>query len=157
MRQACRLVDKEVELTVRGADTLMDNNVLNGIVDPLMRILRNAVDHGIEPPAQRQRWANSVGRIELSVLREGNAIVIDTRRWCNLGLTAIHQTSSGRGLLSADKSLEEDELARLILLPGFPLGAQQPRPQVPRGIGTDIVLQSIAGHEGALRIQTRSV
>ncbi len=157
VRQTCRLVDKEVELTVRGADTLMDSNVLNGIVDPLMHILRNAVDHGIEPPAQRQRLGKPpVGRIELSVLREGNAIVIRCQDdGAGLDLTAIRQTAVERGLLSADKSLEEDELARLILLPGFSTRGATTQTSG-RGIGMDMVYSRLLDMKGALRIQTRS-
>ncbi len=157
VRQTCRLVDKEVELTVHGANTLMDSNVLNGIVDPLMHILRNAVDHGIEPPAQRQRLGKPpVGRIELSVLREGNAIVIRCQDdGAGLDLTAIRQTAMERGLLSADKSLEEDELARLILLPGFSTRGATTQTSG-RGIGMDMVYSRLLDMKGSLRIQTRS-
>jgi len=157
VRQTCRLVDKEVELTVRGADTLMDSNVLNGIVDPLMHILRNAVDHGIEPPAQRQ-WLGKppVGRIELSVLREGNAIVIRCQDdGAGLDLAAIRQTATERGLLPADKPLEEDELARLILLPGFSTRSTTTQTSG-RGIGMDMVYSRLLDMKGSLRIQTRS-
>ena len=157
VRQTCRLVDKEVELTVRGADTLMDSNVLNGIVDPLMHILRNAVDHGIEPPAQRQ-WLGKppVGRIELSVLREGNAIVIRCQDdGAGLDLAAIRQTATERGLLPADKPLEEDELARLILLPGFSTRSTTTQTSG-RGIGMDMVYSRLLNMKGSLRIQTRS-
>lgn len=157
VRQTCRLVDKEVELTVRGADTLMDSNVLNGIVDPLMHILRNAVDHGIELPAQRQHLGKPpVGRIELSVLREGNAIVIRCQDdGAGLDLAAIRQTAMERGLLPADKPLEEDELARLILLPGF--STRDATTQTSgRGIGMDMVYSRLLDMKGSLRIQTRS-
>ena len=157
VRQTCRLVDKEVELTVRGADTLMDSNVLNGIVDPLMHILRNAVDHGIELPAQRQRLGKPpVGRIELSVLREGNAIVIRCQDdGAGLDLTAIRQTATERGLFPADKPLEEDELARLILLPGFSTRGATTQTSG-RGIGMDMVYSRLLDMKGSLRIQTRS-
>jgi len=157
VRQTCRLVDKEVELVVRGADTLMDSNVLNGMVDPLMHILRNAVDHGIESPVQRQRLGKpAIGRIELSVLREGNAIVIRCQDdGSGLDLAAIHQTALDRGVITADKALEEEELVRLILLPGF--STQDTTTQTSgRGIGMDMVYSRLLEMKGSLRIQTRS-
>jgi len=157
VRQTCRLVDKEVELTVRGADTLMDSNVLSGIVDPLMHILRNAVDHGIESPAQRRRLGKPpVGHIALSVLREGNTIVIRCQDdGAGLDLSAIRQIAMERGLLAADKPLEEDELVRLILLPGFSTRGATTQTSG-RGIGMDMVYSRLLDMKGSLRIQTRS-
>jgi chemotaxis protein histidine kinase CheA/ActR/RegA family two-component response regulator len=157
VRQTCRLVDKEVELTIRGADTLMDSNVLNSMIDPLMHILRNAVDHGIELPAERQRLGKSpVGHIELSVLREGNTIIIRCQDdGAGLDLTAIRHLATERGLLAADKPLEEEELARLILLPGF--STQGVATQTSgRGIGMDMVYSRLLDMKGSLRIQTQS-
>ncbi len=157
VRQTCRLVDKEVELTVRGAGTLMDSNVLNDMVDPLMHMLRNAVDHGIESPAERQRLGKPpVGRIELSFEREGNNILIRCQDdGAGLDLAAIRQTAMERGLISADQSLPDDELARLILLPGF--STRDAATQTSgRGIGMDMVYSRLLAMKGSLRIQTRA-
>jgi chemotaxis protein histidine kinase CheA len=157
VRQTCRLADKEAELVVRGADTLMDSNILNEIVDPLMHVLRNAVDHGIEPPAQRKRLGkHPVGRIELSVLREGNTIVMRCQDdGAGLDLAAIRQTATERGLLASDQPLAEDELARLILLPGFSTRGETTQTSG-RGIGMDVVYSRLLDLKGSLRIQTRA-
>lgn len=156
VRQTCRLVDKEAELTVRGADTPVDSNVLNDMVDPLMHILRNAVDHGIESPAERQRLGKPpVGHIELRVLREGNAIVIRCQDdGAGLNLDVIRQTALERGLISTDRVLEDEELIRLILLPGF--STRDAATQTSgRGIGMDMVYSRLLEMKGSLHIQSK--
>lgn len=157
VRQTCRLVDKEAELVVRGADTPMDSNVLNNMVDPLMHILRNAVDHGIEPPHQRQRLGKpQAGRIELHFMREGNNIAIHCRDdGAGLDLAAIRRTAEEHGLLAPDKPLEPDELARLILLPGFSTRGSATQTSG-RGIGMDMVYSRLLDMKGSLRIQTEA-
>jgi chemosensory pili system protein ChpA (sensor histidine kinase/response regulator) len=157
VRQTCRLVDKEAELVVRGADTPMDSNVLNEMVDPLMHILRNAVDHGIEPPYQRQRLGKPQnGRIELHFMREGDNIVIHCRDdGAGLNLPAIRRTAEERGLIGPDKPLEPDELARLILLPGFST-LDTATQTSGRGIGMDMVYSRLLEMKGSLRLQTEA-
>ncbi len=157
VRQTCRLVDKEAELAVRGAGTLMDSNVLNDMIDPLMHILRNAVDHGIEPPAQRQRLGKQpVGRIQLSVVREGNNILIRCQDdGAGLDLVAIRRTATERGLIAADQPLADDELARLILLPGFSTRGEATQTSG-RGIGMDMVHSRLLAMKGSLRLQTQA-
>ena len=157
VRQTCRLVDKEAELVVRGADTPMDSNVLNDMVDPLMHILRNAVDHGIEPPHQRQHLGKPQnGRIELRFMREGDNIVIYCRDdGAGLDLPAIRRTAEERGLIASDKPLDPDELARLILLPGF--STRDTTTQTSgRGIGMDMVYSRLLEMKGSLRLQTEA-
>ncbi len=157
VRQTCRLVDKEAELVVRGTGTLVDSNVLNDMVDPLMHILRNAVDHGIEPPDQRKRLGkHPVGRIELSFMREGNNIAIRCQDdGAGLDLAAIRRTAVERGLLASDKLLADDELARLILLPGFSTRGETTQTSG-RGIGMDVVYSRLLDMKGSLRIQTKA-
>ena len=157
VRQTCRLVEKEAELVVHGADTLMDSNVLSDMVDPLMHILRNAVDHGIEPPARRKRLGkSSVGRIELRFGREGNTIAVRCQDdGAGLDLLAIRRTATERGLLTADQSLADDELARLILLPGFSTRGEATQTSG-RGIGMDMVYNRLLDMKGSLRIQTQT-
>ncbi|MDS4030578.1 MAG: response regulator [Candidatus Contendobacter sp.] len=157
VRQTCRLVDKDAELMVRGAGTLMDSNILNDMVDPLMHMLRNAVDHGIEPPAQRKRLGKpSAGRIELSFGREGNNIVVRCQDdGAGLDLAAIRRTAIARGLLAADQPLSDDELIRLILLPGFSTRDEATQTSG-RGIGMDMIYSRLLAMKGSLRIQTQA-
>jgi chemosensory pili system protein ChpA (sensor histidine kinase/response regulator) len=157
VRQTCRLVDKKAELVVRGAGTLMDSNVLNDMIDPLMHLLRNAVDHGIEPPGQRQHLGKPpVGQIELNFGREGNNIVIRCQDdGAGLDLAAIRRTATERGLIAADQSLTDEELARLILLPGFSTRGEATQTSG-RGIGMDMVHSRLLDMKGSLRIHTQA-
>lgn len=157
VRQTCRLVNKEAELVMSGIDTLVDSNVLNGMVDPLMHILRNAIDHGIEPPEQRKRSGKPpVGKINLSFVQEGNNIVIRCQDdGAGLNLPAIQRLAIERGLIAPDKSLAEEELIRLILLPGFSTQSQTTQTSG-RGIGMDVVYSRLLDMKGTLRIQTKA-
>jgi len=156
VRQTCRLTDKEAELYVAGSDTLIDSNVLNDMTDPLMHVLRNAVDHGIESPEERQaRGKHPVGRIELVFIREGNNIVVRCQDdGLGLDLETIRQSAERKGLIKPGKALSEEELSRLILIPGF-----STRPDVTqtsgRGIGLDMVYTRIQEIKGSLNIQSK--
>jgi len=164
VRQTCRLVNKEADLAIRGAETLVDSNVLSGLVDPLMHILRNAVDHGIESSDYRRRIGKpSTGRIELNFVREGNNIVVRCQDdGAGLDLAAIRRTAEERGLLSSDRAHDEDdrahdedELIRLILLPGFSTHGKTTQTSG-RGIGMDMVYSRLLDMKGSLRIQTKA-
>ncbi len=155
VRQTCRLVDKDVELVVRGEPTLVDSDVLNSLVDPLMHMLRNAIDHGIESAAVRaSRNKAASGRIELSFGREGNNIVVRCRDdGGGLNRQAIRQIAEKRGLVDADQVLTDDMLDRLILQPGFStkVGTTQVSG---RGIGMDVVYQQVLALKGGLLVHS---
>jgi chemosensory pili system protein ChpA (sensor histidine kinase/response regulator) len=157
VRQTCRLVDKEAELMVTGADTPMDSNVLSEMAEPLMHLLRNAVDHGIEQPAVRRRLGKQpVGRIELTFLREGNNIVMRCQDdGAGLDPVAIRRLAEERGLITPGKVIEEDELNRLILLPGFSTRREATQTSG-RGLGMDVVYSKLLEMKGSLRIQSKA-
>ncbi|MCP5458865.1 MAG: response regulator [Gammaproteobacteria bacterium] len=157
VRQTCRLTDKEAELLVKGSDTLIDSNVLNDMTDPLMHILRNAVDHGIESPDIRQAQnKNPVGRIHLSFFREGNAIVVRCQDdGAGLSLPAIRQAAEQKGLINPGKVLSDEELSRLILAPGFSTRSEVTQTSG-RGIGMDMVYSRIQQIKGSLNIASKA-
>jgi chemotaxis protein histidine kinase CheA len=153
VRQAARLLDKQVALVVNGADTMVDSNILNDLVDPLMHMLRNSVDHGIEPPPQRAAAGKSgEGRIELSFLREGNQVVVRCRDdGAGLNLAAIKRNAEEKGLIAVGQSLSDDELARLIFAPGF--STRNESTQVSgRGIGMDVVYSRVLQLKGIINL-----
>jgi chemotaxis protein histidine kinase CheA len=121
VRQTCRLTDKEVKFLVIGDETMMDSNLLADITDPLMHILRNAVDHGIEAPEQREaRGKDPVGRIDLSFVREGSTIVVRCRDdGAGLDFAAIRRVAQERGFIAPDATPGEAELSQIILTSGF--------------------------------------
>ncbi len=155
VRQTCRLVDKEAELIINGADTLIDSNVLNDLVDPLMHILRNAVDHGIESPEQRQQLGkNPVGQITLTILREGNNIVLRCQDdGSGLDIDSIRHIAIQRKLINAGDDLSDDQIARMILLPGFSTRSDTTQTSG-RGIGMDMVHTRVLAMKGTLQLSS---
>lgn len=157
VRQAARLLDKNVALDVKGGETLIDGGVLNDLVDPLMHALRNAVDHGIEDAATRlARGKDAAGRIELSFMREGNAIAVRCRDDGNgLNLEEIRASALQRGLIDGAQTLSDDDVARLILIPGF--STRDEATQISgRGIGMDVVNSRVLDLKGSLALHSEA-
>jgi chemosensory pili system protein ChpA (sensor histidine kinase/response regulator) len=157
VRQTARLLDKSVTLEVKGQDTLIDGDVLNDLVDPLMHVLRNAVDHGIEDAdARRANGKDPTGHIELSFVREGNSIVVRCRDdGHGLNLETIRASAMERGLINAANVPSDDELARLILVPGF--STRNEATQISgRGIGMDMVNSRVLELKGSLALHSDS-
>lgn len=153
VRQTCRLLDKQVELKIIGEATSIDSNMLQELTDPLMHVLRNAVDHGIESPDDRLAANKSAfGLIELSFAREGNAIVVRCKDdGAGLDYAAIRRTAIQRNMIVAGAKLSDEELGRLILLPGF--STRDTTTQTSgRGIGMDVVYSSILEMKGSLKL-----
>lgn len=157
VRATCQATGKQAILIVRGGDALIDSDMLNRLAEPLLHLLRNAVDHGIESPQERlAAGKDPTGRIELVYLRQGQQVVLqcmDDGR--GLDLDAIRQRAVERGLISQDQVMSEDELTRLILLPGF--STRDAVSEVSgRGVGLDVVRDWISGINGTIRFSNRA-
>lgn len=157
VRTTCQATGKQATLVMRGGDALIDGDMLNRLAEPLLHLLRNAVDHGIESPHEREAVGkDGTGRIELAFSRQGQQVVlqcIDDGQ--GLDFVAIQHRAIERNLLSPDQELGEDELARMILLPGF-----STRDQVSevsgRGVGMDVVRDWISSMNGTIHISSRA-
>jgi chemosensory pili system protein ChpA (sensor histidine kinase/response regulator) len=157
VRQAARLTARQVNLDIIGIETLMDSEVLNDLMDPLMHMLRNAVDHGIEPPEVRNaQGKDSMGRIELEFARAGDRIIVRCRDdGKGLDFAAIRQIAEERGLVAPDKVLTEAELSRLILVSGFSTRSQVTQVSG-RGVGMDVIHTRIKEMKGTLQISSQT-
>jgi chemotaxis protein histidine kinase CheA/ActR/RegA family two-component response regulator len=157
VRQASRLTGKPVELYLEGGNTLLDSETLNALLDPLMHILRNAVDHGIESVEERIACGKpETGNITLSFALDGNNILVHCRDdGRGLDLEAIKQKAIAHGLLDENQSISDSELKQFILLPNF--STKQETTQVSgRGIGMDAVQASINELSGILTIESET-
>lgn len=155
VRQTCRLLDKQVELAITGDTTNIDSNVLTELMDPLMHILRNAVDHGIDDPEARAAAGKPpVGRIELSFAREGNSIVVRCKDdGAGLDYETIRRIAESKGMIPAERNPSPEELARLILVNGF--STRDEATQVSgRGIGMDVVYNRVLQMKGTLALNS---
>lgn len=156
VRNACRATGKDARFILKGGETLVDSDLLNRLSEPLLHLLRNAVDHGLETPQERIAAGKpAAGTIVLEFTRQAQQIVLlchDDGR--GLDLHSIRRRSIERGLIAADQSLSDDEIARLILLPGFTT-----RDTVSelsgRGVGLDVVREWVSTLNGSIRIASQ--
>ena len=154
VRQACRMTGKECALHIEGEQMLIDGDMLKRIAAPLMHILRNAVDHGIEDAQTRKRKnKSSEGKITLSFRQEGNKIRIEcTDDGAGLNFEAIKQKAIQKGFLSSDDNPDHSVLVKMILRNGF--STREQATQVSgRGVGMDAVYAEVLALKGSLEIQ----
>lgn len=156
VRQVANQCTKKASLTIQGADVMLDNQMMTALVDPLQHLLRNAVDHGLEFPDQRvDQGKPEAGNIVLSFRRDGNYLVVVCRDdGAGLDIDRIRQRATAQGLYSVGHAASDNEIARLILQPGFstaPLVTEVSG----RGMGMDIVHTAIAKLKGTVDIRTQ--
>ncbi len=155
VRQACRLTQHNVKLNFFGETTLIDSETLNKLVDPLMHLLRNAVDHGTGSPEMRQKSGKPpTGKIELYFSRKGNHIEVCCKDdGAGLNLESIHKKALQKKLIKDHHKLNKTELEQLILMPGF--STQETVTQVSgRGVGMDAVYSAIKEMKGNLLLNS---
>lgn len=159
VRQASRLVGKQAELVIKGGDTLIDSRVLHDIIDPLMHLLRNAVSHGIETAAVREAAGKPLqGCITLQFHNHGKAIAVEViDDGAGLDYNAIQQRAIAMGIsLPQESEFSADKnrwLNQLIFSPGFSTYSA-PDQTAGRGIGLDIVADSIASLKGKVSVES---
>jgi chemotaxis protein histidine kinase CheA/ActR/RegA family two-component response regulator len=155
VRQTAAATHKQASLVVIGADILVDADVLNQLLDPLLHILRNAVDHGLESPEDREAQGKPrAGTITLTVARRGQVVTVqvaDDGR--GLNLADIRAKAVERGLLDADAAPSDAEIARLTLLPGF--STRDAVTEISgRGVGLDVVATRLRALSGSIDIRS---
>jgi chemosensory pili system protein ChpA (sensor histidine kinase/response regulator) len=156
VRQTAAATAKLAQLVVIGQEILVDADVLNQLIDPLLHILRNAVDHGLEAPDERERLGKArTGTITLTVTRRGQVVTVqvaDDGR--GLDLELVRQKALERGLIQPDASLSDVEIARLTLLPGF--STRDAVTEISgRGVGLDVVATRLRALAGSIDIRSR--
>ena len=156
VRQTAAATRKQAQLVVVGQDILVDAEVLNQLIDPLLHILRNAVDHGLESPDEREALGKpraGTHQADRRAPRPGGHRAGGRRR-PRPGSADIRSRAVERGLLAADAMPTDAEIARLTLLPGF-----STRDMVTeisgRGVGLDVVATRLRALAGAIDIRSR--
>ena len=155
VRDLSREVGKEIEFDARGAETELDKTLIEGISEPLMHILRNSIDHGIETAEERTaKGKPAQGKIILQAYYSGSQVVIavtDDGRGMNL--EKIRNKAIDRGLINADEQLSEKEILDLIFLPGFSTSEKVTNISG-RGVGMDVVKRKISDIRGTVSVST---
>jgi len=153
VRDLATNLGKQVELVMEGGDTELDKTVIDQLSDPLVHLIRNAVDHGIEAPAQRLAAGKpEQGTVVLSALHAGAHVLIRVRDdGAGLDREAIRARAVDRGVVSADAELSEEQAFGLIFEPGFST-AKKVTEVSGRGVGLDVVKKGIEALHGSLQI-----
>lgn len=153
--QTAASTGKQAQLIVQGETTTLDADVLSRLTEPLLHLLRNAVDHGIESPEERAMMGKSeMGTITLSFRRVGQEVeLICADDGKGLDLPTIYDKAIEYGLITPGTKLTDDEMRRLILRPGFSTKGEVTEISG-RGVGMDVVNDRVAGLKGRLDIES---
>lgn len=155
IRSVSNKLGKKVDLKIQGENTELDKTVLEEITDPLMHLIRNALDHGIETPEQRQAAGKSErSQLRIEALNQGTQVtirVIDDGR--GLDAAKIRAKAVSRGLIAEDKKLSEEEIQSLIFTPGFST-ADALTDVSGRGVGMDVVRDAVQRLKGTIQVES---
>ena len=157
LRVTARDLGKRANLEIRGAQTELDRAVLEKLVGPLEHLLRNALDHGIEPRAQRIKAGKSeTGEITLTVRQVANEIAIELADdGAGLNLEGVRAKAVAQGRIAADAHPSEAQLIECIFHPGFSTASKVTQVSG-RGIGMDVVRSEIMTLGGRVEVATRA-
>ncbi len=153
VRDLCNRSGKRADLVLSGEDTEIDRGMVDALYDPLVHMMRNAVDHGIETPEKREERAKSgTGRIDLRAYQKGGHIVIEIEDdGQGLDRAKILQKAKEKGLISSDTVPTEHQIDNLIFEPGFST-ADTVTDVSGRGVGMDVVKQAFEKLKGKVEI-----
>ncbi|WP_449466903.1 chemotaxis protein CheA [Stenotrophomonas humi] len=156
-RDVARSLQKEVDLELIGADTELDRNLVEALADPLVHLVRNAIDHGVEMPDLREAQGKSrTGRVRLSAQQEGDYVSIEVQDdGAGIDPERLRAKAREKGLIDAEAAarLTSEECLHLVFLPGFST-KQQVTDISGRGVGMDVVQSRIRELSGQIQIQS---
>ncbi len=157
VRDLYRTLGKEIEFVVEGKEIELDKTILEEIADPIVHLIRNAVDHGIESPEEREKKGKKrKGTIKLKAKRETAHVIIsveDDGR--GIDVAKLRAIAVARGLITADEAarLSDEEALNLIFMPGFST-AESTTEISGRGVGMDVVKAKVEMLNGSVEIKT---
>jgi len=157
VRDLAKKVGKKINLELEGEDTEIDRSILNQLEDPLIHLVRNAIDHGIEPPEERlAKGKPEYGTIILSALQEGDRIIVsieDDGR--GIDPEKIKQKAIEKGLIKPEQAeqMSDKEAYELIFMPGFST-VDEVSDLSGRGVGMDVVANVIHSLRGSIEVES---
>ncbi|MCX7794337.1 MAG: chemotaxis protein CheA [Thermodesulfovibrionales bacterium] len=156
VRELSQAQNKKVDLIISGEDTELDKGVLEKITDPLVHLIRNAIDHGIEHPEERiSKGKPETGIISLSAYQVGDSIYIEVEDdGRGIDRERIVEKARHTGLIKNPDDLTEEQIYNLIFLPGFST-AEKVTDLSGRGVGMDVVKKNVESLNGRIYIRTK--
>lgn len=155
VRDLCAKTGKQVDLVTEGEDTEVDRNLVEELSDPLVHMLRNALDHGVEPPEERRQHGKPLrGQVTLRAYHQGGNIVLEVADdGRGLDPQKLRKKAVEKGLVSAEAKLSDGEVLELIFAPGFST-AEQVTDLSGRGVGMDVVRRNIERLRGKVEVRS---
>lgn len=155
VRDLCKEFDKKIELVIEGGETELDKTVIEKISDPLLHMVRNAIDHGIELPEDRLKLGKQeTATLRLKAYHESGSIAIEiSDDGRGLNKQKILAKAEQQGLLKLNQPLSEQEIYRLIFEPGFST-AEKVSAVSGRGVGMDVVRRNIEDLRGQINVES---
>ena len=157
VRDTARELDKDIELVITGAETELDKSVVEKIGDPLMHLVRNAMDHGLESAEKRLAAGKPArGRLELNAYHDSGSIIIEViDDGAGINVERVEAKAIERGLIPAGHTLSEQEIVNLVFEAGFST-ADSVSNLSGRGVGMDVVRRNIQALRGSVEVRTWS-
>ncbi|MFW6409686.1 MAG: chemotaxis protein CheW, partial [Halanaerobiales bacterium] len=157
VRDLSKELNKDVDLIIKGADTELDRSIIDELADPLVHILRNAIDHGIEPPKVREKKGKDpTGKILLNAYQKGSEIIIEVEDdGAGINIDNITSKAVEKGILNLEDldTMEEREQLNLMFHPGFST-SEEVTDVSGRGVGLDVVKSVVESLDGQVYIET---
>lgn len=158
VRDISKKLGKKVKLDMSGGDTKLDKNMIEMLADPMIHIMRNSLDHGIEMPEVREKKGkSSSGTVTLSAFAQSDKIIIQiVDDGAGINVQRVADKVLEKGLMTSEEidKLSEDEMAELVLMPGLST-AEEITEYSGRGVGMDVVKKSIESFGGSIGIKTK--
>jgi len=159
VRDIAKTLGKKVKLEMAGGDTKLDKNMIEMLADPMIHIMRNSLDHGIEmPDIREQKGKNPIGSVTLKAYAQSDRIIIEiVDDGAGINVEKVASKVLEKGLMTPEQidALSEKEMAELVLLPGLST-ADSITEFSGRGVGMDVVKKSIEGFGGSIGITTKA-
>jgi two-component system, chemotaxis family, sensor kinase CheA len=157
IRDLSRQLGKDIELVTEGTETEVDKSTIDQLNDPLMHIIRNCIDHGIELPQVRQKNGKSgTGVIKITASNSGNKIIIRIEDdGAGIDIDSIRSKAIEKGIIKPNDKPSRQELLEMIFLPGFSTAASLTEVSG-RGVGMDVVRRKITELRGEVHVESRT-
>lgn len=155
IRDLSKELNKEIQFKEEGTETEIDKSIIEKLTDPLLHLLRNSIDHGIEKAEDRlKKGKPAVGTVLLKSYYSGANVVIEIRDdGAGIDVNKVKAKAINKGIIAADSTLSDKEIIDLIFLPGFST-AEQVTGVSGRGVGMDVVKRNITDIRGDIEVST---